>query len=70
MPSYKAGNGEYKDICFPVTKEFREQLHSAVLTAYQQAITQNQAAAPNQGEEQNAALKQGASQPTMQMGGM
>lgn len=25
MPSYKAGNGEYKDICFPVTKEFREQ---------------------------------------------
>jgi len=34
MPSYKAGNGEYKDICFPVTKEFREQLNQAVVYAY------------------------------------
>lgn len=23
MPSYRAGNGEYKDICFPCTKEAR-----------------------------------------------
>lgn len=42
MPSYKAGNGEYKDICFPVTKEFREQLNQAVIDAYQQALTQSQ----------------------------
>ena len=42
MPSYKAGNGEYKDICFPVTKEFREQLNNAVIDAYKQALTQNQ----------------------------
>lgn len=42
MPSYKAGNGEYKDICFPVTKEFREQLSEAVINAYQQALIQNQ----------------------------
>ena len=42
MPSYKAGNGEYKDICFPVTKEFREQLNSAVIEAYTQALTQSQ----------------------------
>lgn len=42
MPSYKAGNGEYKDICFPVTKEFREQLNQAVLDAYHQALTQSQ----------------------------
>jgi stage V sporulation protein G len=41
MPSYKAGNGEYKDICFPVTKEFREQLNNAVIDAYNQAITQS-----------------------------
>ncbi|MPM22377.1 putative septation protein SpoVG [bioreactor metagenome] len=41
MPSYKAGN-EYKDICFPVTKEFREQLNNAVLDAYKQALTQSQ----------------------------
>jgi hypothetical protein len=31
---------------------------------------QNQAAVPNQGEKQNAALQQEAFQPTMQMGGM
>ena len=42
MPSYKAGNGEYKDICFPVTKEFREQLNNAVVDAYRQALTQSQ----------------------------
>lgn len=42
MPSYKAGNGEYKDICFPVTKEFREQLNNAVIDAYKQALTQSQ----------------------------
>lgn len=43
MPSYKAGNGEYKDICFPVTKEFREQLNQAVIDAYQHALVQSQA---------------------------
>jgi stage V sporulation protein G len=42
MPSYKAGNGEYKDICFPVTKEFREQLNNAVIEAYNLALTQSQ----------------------------
>ena len=45
MPSYKAGN-EYKDICFPVTKEFREQLNQAVVDAYHQALAQSQS--PNQ----------------------
>lgn len=42
MPSYKAGNGEYKDICFPITKESREQLNNAVFEAYEQALTQSQ----------------------------
>ena len=52
MPSYKAGNGEYKDICFPVTKEFREQLDTAVLDAYNQALVQTQSqAAPKQAPE-------------------
>lgn len=40
MPGYKGGNGEFKDHCFPVTKEFREQLYGAVLDAYQQALVQ------------------------------
>lgn len=39
MPSYKTSDG-YKDVCFPVTKEFREHLHTAVLDAYRQAMTQ------------------------------
>lgn len=42
MPSYKSGSGEYKDVCFPVTKEFREQLNNAVIDAYKQALTQSQ----------------------------
>ena len=42
MPSYRAGNGEYRDICFPVTKKFREQLNGAVLDAYHQALIQGQ----------------------------
>ncbi len=39
MPSYKARDG-YKDICFPCTKEFRQQFHQAVLDAYQQTLVQ------------------------------
>lgn len=42
MPSYKAANGDYKDICFPITKEFRQQLQSAVLETYQQVMEQGQ----------------------------
>jgi stage V sporulation protein G len=65
MPSYRAGNGEYKDICFPVTKEFREQLNTAVLDAYKQALVQTQSqAAPKQASE---APKQEAG---MQMAGI
>lgn len=37
MPSRKTTEG-YKDVCFPVTAEFREQLHKAVLDAYTQAL--------------------------------
>lgn len=39
MPSYKSG-GEYRDICFPITKDFRNQIHAAVLNAYQQELAQ------------------------------
>ena len=42
MPSRKTVDG-YKEVCFPVTAEFREQLHNAVMDAYQQAITMAQA---------------------------
>ena len=37
MPRYVSGNeqGEYKDICNPITKEFRENLYNAILGAFQ-----------------------------------
>lgn len=41
MPRFKVGS-EYKDICFPCTKESREQFNSAVMNAYEQAIKQKQ----------------------------
>ena len=71
MPSRKAQDG-YKEVCFPVTAEFREQLHSAVLGAYQQAITQaqtnaSQQAVPGQSTPEQIPAEQA---PGMQMAGM
>ena len=48
MPSYKAGNGEYKDICFPCTKEAKAEFDNAVISAYQQTLAQGQTAAKSQ----------------------
>ena len=47
MPQYKVGS-EYKDICFPCTKESREQFNAAVMKAYEQTLSQThtQAEAP------------------------
>lgn len=45
MPSYKSG-GEYRDICFPCTKEFHQRFHQAVLDAYQQQLAQLQQPEP------------------------
>ncbi len=42
MPSYKTANG-YKDVCFPITKEARENFNKAVLEAYEQTLAQIQA---------------------------
>ena len=44
MPSYQDGKGNYRDVCFPVTKEFHGQLNQAVVTGYQQTIEQMQTA--------------------------
>jgi len=55
MPSYKAGNGEYRDICFPCTKEAKAEFDSAVISAYQQTLAQGQSTAKRQ---ESAAPKQ------------
>ena len=53
MPDYKSGDS-YKDICFPCTKEFKQEFDQTVLDAYQQALTQlpqrqQEQAAPSMG---------------------
>ncbi|MCI9071465.1 MAG: SpoVG family protein [Lachnospiraceae bacterium] len=42
MPSRKTTDG-YREVCFPVTAEFRNELHNAVLDAYQQVLAMAQA---------------------------
>ena len=39
MPSYRTGNGEFRDICFPITAEFRRQMTEALTSAYKEALT-------------------------------
>ena len=57
MPSRKTQEG-YKEVCFPVTAEFREQLHSAVLDSYRQALTMAQADTPQQATPAEAPAEQ------------
>ena len=40
MPSRKV-QGEYRDVCFPCTKEFKQQFDRQVLDAYNQTPAQN-----------------------------
>jgi stage V sporulation protein G len=34
MPQVKDSKGEYRDICFPITADFRKQLNETILDAY------------------------------------
>lgn len=61
MPSYKVGN-EYKDICFPCTKESRADFDKAVLAAYEQKMEQSQTATA---QETPVPQEQEQSQPVM-----
>ena len=38
MPQYKSRDGEWKDSCFPITADFREELSDAVLEAYEDEV--------------------------------
>ena len=61
MPSYmvklnsKGGKSQYQDVCFPVTKEFREKLYDALMDCYQQEREKSM----NQGMEQAATQSMG-----------
>ena len=70
MPSRKGVDG-YKDICFPVTAEFREEFYGAVMGAYRQALGMSQEAAAEQaGHVPAEAPGQEPSQEGQQMAGM
>ena len=43
MPSSPDGKGGFKEVCKPVTKDFREQLVNAVLSGYDNALEKMQA---------------------------
>jgi DNA-binding cell septation regulator SpoVG len=38
MPSTKDSKGEYRDVCFPVTAQFRHQINEAVLGEFHAAL--------------------------------
>ena len=57
MPSRKAG-AKYEDICFPITKEGRENLHSAVLEVYEQKLKQQEEQIREEKEENAKARKE------------
>ena len=48
MPSYKTkqtdeqGKAVYQDVCYPVTKEFREKLYAEIVSQYEKAKVQNE----------------------------
>ena len=55
MPQYKVGS-DYKDICFPCTKESREQFNAAVMKAYEQTLAQTQQQAETSAHQQTQGM--------------
>ena len=46
MPSRKTANGDFKDICFPITAECRAAINDAILKAYYEKLGQNETSVP------------------------
>ena len=55
MPAYKARDGEnvYRDIVYPITKEFREQLHAEILNVYHEKKAQKLSEAQGKAEQES-----------------
>ena len=57
MPSYKTkqtdeqGKAVYQDVCYPVTKEFREKLYAEIIDAYEKAKEKQKEESQNRAEE-------------------
>jgi len=69
MPSYKDGQGQWRDVCFPLNKSFRQEISDAVLGEYQHVLTQMQSAAqaPRQEQERQSAPEMEAPAQAMSM---
>ena len=57
MPNMKDKDGEYRQVCHPITGDFRKQLNAAVLEAYEQAVEKS---TPEKASVRNE-IKDGAS---------
>ena len=57
--------GEWKDYCFPCTKEFKQQFNGIVLDAYQQKLSQTDGMQADEAPPQEAEETQVAPQMTM-----
>src|SRR5574344_1479157 len=57
MPAYRTkqvdeqGKAIYQDVCYPVTKEFREKLYSQIINEYDKAKEQTQTQTQKQSQE-------------------
>lgn len=62
MPSYKQG-GEYRDVCFPLSKELRDEINKVVIDEYKQELVNFQNRLNGQGtdEKQSNGSKQKSS---------
>lgn len=48
MPSEKQSNGKYKDVVFPITKEAREAINNAVMSAYEKLAASSEKTLKNE----------------------
>lgn len=69
MPSYKTkqvdeqGKAIYQDVCYPVTKEFREKLYDEIINQYQKAKEQKESKSKEEAENQAKEQDKGAHKP-------
>ncbi len=63
MPRYKSSEKDesgatiYKDVCNPITAEFREELYTNIIEAYEQAIVPEQEQVKNSGKGMKSAVE-------------
>ena len=51
IPLRENGKAVYQDVCYPVTKEFREKLFNVILDTYEKEKAKQQAQEKNQSKE-------------------